>query len=146
MILAITIQDGILAPDEPLFHKMKKVIIFVIALIVAALIGNTIGQFQGRTDASIDDFKVYNAWLISYYGFPDNRKIELQNFLKARYYYFANRVPASVLGEPYDFGDVNFTGAAIGKDLTSAQHEYELFKAKNLLKKPFDTPSSVTNK
>jgi hypothetical protein len=128
------------------YHKMKKIILAFIALIFTALIGYFVGEFQGRSAASVEDFKVYNAWLIGYYGFPEDRKIELQDFLKARYYYFANRVPASVLGEPYDFGGVNFIGPGIGKDLTSPQHEYELFKAKSVLKKPFDTPSSVTNK
>jgi hypothetical protein len=66
---------------------MKKLIIAIIALIFAALIGYFAGYFQGRSAASVEDFKVYNAWLISYYGFPEDRKITLPEFLKARYYY-----------------------------------------------------------
>jgi len=117
---------------------MKKIIAFVAAFGLTALVGGIIGYRAGKTDASVDDFKIYDGWLIGYYGFPEDRKIELQDFLKARYYYFANRVPANVLGEPYDFGSVDFRGAAIGKDLTSPKHEYELFKAKPVtFKKPY---------
>jgi len=140
-------RGGILASDGLPRNNMKKIITTVIISLFTSLIGYIIGQFQGRSDASVESFKVYNVWLISYYGFPENRKIELPDFLKARYYYFANRVPVGVLGEPYDFGDVNFVGPAIGKDLTSPQHEYQLFKDKKVtFKKPFETSSSETNK
>ena len=117
---------------------MKKIIIFVAAFGLTALVGGIIGYRAGRNDAVIEDFKVYNAGLVDYYGFPEDRKIELQDFLKARYYYFANRVPANVLGEPYDFGSVDFKGMAVSRELTTPKHEYELFKSKPVtFKKPY---------
>lgn len=111
---------------------MKKITIFVAAFGLTALIGGIIGYRAGKSDAAIEDFNVYDGNLIGYFGFPEDRKLPLADFLKARYYYFANRVPASVLGEPYDFGSVDFKGAAIGKDLTTPKREYELFKAKKV--------------
>lgn len=112
-----------------------------------ALIGGVVGYRAGRSDALIEDFKTYNGDLIGYYSFPGTQKVELKDFLIARYYYFANRIPMSVLGEPYDYGNVDFNGLPIGKDMTTPAHEYELFKAKKVMfQKPFEAPNSVTNK
>jgi hypothetical protein len=117
---------------------MKKLIITVAISCLAALIGGVVGYRAGRNDVLTTDFETYNADLIGYYGFPEPPKVELTDFLKARYYYFANRVPTSVLGEPYDFGSVDFRGLTIGKGPTSPLNEYQIFKAKKVtFKKPY---------
>jgi hypothetical protein len=126
---------------------MKKIIIIAVAFCLMALIGVVVGYHAGRNDALIEDFKTYNGDLIGYYGLPGTSKVELKDFLRARYYYFANRVPASVLGEPHDYGSVDFNSLSIGKDVTTPTHEYELFKARNLIsKKSIEASNGATNK
>lgn len=122
---------------------MKKTVTIIVILAVGFVIGNTIGQYSGQRDAAVEDYRVYSAWLISYNSSPQTAKIDLNEFLKARYYYYGNRVSASVLGDPYDFGAVDFIGPAIGKDLTSPKHEYEIFKErKGTFQKPFERQSN----
>lgn len=117
---------------------MKSPIIVIAISGVAMVTGGLVGYNKGRNAVLTDDFQTYNADLVSYYAFPEARKVELQDFLKARYYYFANQIPEASLGEPYDFGSVDFRGLTIGKGPTSPQHEYQLFKDKKVLfKKPY---------
>ena len=127
--------------------KTQKLIIIGTAFCLTILISYVVGYHARKAETAVEDFNTYQEALVGYYGFPEERKIELADFLKARYYYFANRVPPSVLGEPYDFGSVDFKGMAIGQELTTPKREYELFKAKKVtFKKPFEAPNSVTNK
>jgi hypothetical protein len=117
---------------------IKRAIIGIAIFGAAMLIGGFVGYNKGRNAVLIDDFQTYNADLVSYSAFPEARKVGLNDFLKARYYYFANQIPESSLVEPYDFGSVDFRGLTIGKGPTSPQHEYELFKDKKVsFKKPY---------
>lgn len=125
---------------------MKTIVRISIVFVLTALVSGTIGYRCGKTDATIEDFKIYRAWLIGYYGFTETNSVTLADFLKARYYYTANRMPTSALGEPYDFGDVDFIGSTIGAEETTPSREYELFKAKKVkFQKPFEASNSVTN-
>ena len=121
---------------------MKKLILIVACACFTILLGGILGYRKGKSDAAIESFDTYRGDLIIYYGFPEFRKIELQDFLKARYYYFANRVPSGYLESPYDYGNVDFKGLSIGKGPTMPQHEYQVFKEKKL---PFKEPKFVSN-
>ena len=101
-----------------------------VCLLVAFVIGDSLGYYQGRRDSSIANYKTYNIWLTSYYGYSKYNGFPLADFLKARYYYFANRIPVSAFDEHYDFGGVDFTGPAIGGDMTTPSYEYQMFRKK----------------
>jgi hypothetical protein len=117
---------------------MKRLIATIAISCVAMLVGGLVGYFEGKNDVLTDDFQTYNADLVSYYAFPEAHKVELKDFLMARYYYFANRIPENRLREPYDFGSVDFRGLTIGNGPTSPQNEYQLFKDKKVtFKKPY---------
>ena len=112
---------------------MKKGLIppvFCLLLVLTA-IG---GYWRGRRDVRIEDFKVYRGDLIAVTSFETNVPPELTDFLKGRYYYVANRLSKSRLGNPYDYGEIGTNRArlAIGKGPTSAQAEYRRFKERGI--------------
>jgi hypothetical protein len=113
-------------------QQMKKNAFIILALCATAIISGVTGYLKGRQSAFLEDFKTYSADLISLNGFPENQKLELRDFLKARYYYIANKMPESYLGVPYDYGNVDFHGLTIGKGPTAPKHEYQLFKARKV--------------
>ncbi len=55
-----------------------------------------------------------------------NHPPELEEYVKARYYYLANRIPKSGLGNPHDYGAVstNIQHLAVFKGPSSGQAEY----------------------
>lgn len=97
------------------------------------LIGVGIACYRrGAQDVLLNDFKTYQGNLVHLESFSEDANVDLKAFSKARYYYFANRIPKAYLGAPYDFGPVDFKGLGIGKGPTTAQHEYLKFKALNV--------------
>jgi hypothetical protein len=107
---------------------MKRLIFILAGVCVTMMLGGILGYRKGKSEAAIENYDTYRADLISYYGFPEHRKIQLKDFLKARYYYFANRVPSTYLESPYDYGNVDFQGLTIGKGPTTPRREYQVFK------------------
>lgn len=112
-----------------------------LCLLTGFVLGSSLGYHRGRMESSIEDFKTYDIWLTSYYGYPQYENFQLSDFLKARYYYFANRIPASAVEGHFDYGNVSFVGPAIGEDLTSPAYEYEVFKKRNADAKRYQTNS-----
>jgi hypothetical protein len=101
----------------------------IVGLCVTATVAGLIGYVQGRKAVLTAEFTTYAADLVTYYSEPEARRVELEAFLKARYYYLANRVPKRYLGAPYDYGEADFRWLAIGKGPTTPRHEYERFKS-----------------
>jgi hypothetical protein len=116
----------------------RKLLLIAICLIVGFVIGDSFGYHRGKRDSSIENFEVYDIWLTSYYGYSKYKGFPLVDFLKARYYYFANRIPGSAFNG-HDYGNINFTGPAIGSDMTSPSYEYQVFKRKHADAKMYPT-------
>jgi hypothetical protein len=77
----------------------------------------------------IEQFKHYDAKMILITQWETNRPPDLREFVKAEYYYFANRAPKSWVGWPYDYGTVstNLVHLTGFKGPSSAQEEYREF-------------------
>src|SRR6059058_1071630 len=108
--------------------KIKVIIAFLFCLILLAV---AVGAYvKGRDDVWVAEYKIYEANLIELEYFETNQPPALNEFMKGRYYYLANKIPQSDLGSPYDFGPVSTIVAhlGVGKGPTAPQHEYELFK------------------
>jgi hypothetical protein len=107
--------------------KHKSVVrLLALLAVVAAVIG---AYIKGRNDVLIAEFKQYSANLLALTQYETNQPPELKDFVKARYYYLANRTPKSWVGRPYDYGAVstNLVHLTCFKGPTSAQEEYRLF-------------------
>jgi len=107
--------------------KNKGVIrglVFLVA--VAAIIG---AYLKGRHDVWIGEFKQYQADMLRLTYWETNHPPELKEFVKAHYYYAANRTPESWVGHPYDYGAVstNLLHLTQFKGPSSAREEYRLF-------------------
>ena len=111
--------------------RMWKVVILLSATI-AAFAG---GYSRGRNAVLIAEFKVYYGNLVARTVPADS---PLADFLKARYYYLANRIPNRELPLPVrDFGPVTNDLAralAIGKGPTRADAEYQSYRDQRLIK------------
>lgn len=94
-----------------------------------------LAYIRGRNDVWVAEFKTYQGDLVVVNYLDDRHSDDLKEFMKGRYYYLANKIPNSWLGSPYDYGTVstNIAHLGIGKGPTSPQHEYELFKQKNVI-------------
>jgi hypothetical protein len=97
---------------------------------------------MGRNSVLIGEFKTCggNLTYLTHFnkGAPSE---ELKDFMKARYYYLANRIPRCYLeGAAIDYGQVSTNtnaGVSIGKGPTTGQEEYRLFKEKGVrLRRP----------
>ncbi len=108
--------------------KLKVGMGFLFCTILLAVAA--VAYIKGRNDVWIAEYKTYDANLIGLNNFETNHPPELKEFMKARYYYLANKIPRTWLGSPFDYGPVstNVAHLAIGKGPTTAKHEYELFK------------------
>ena len=126
-------MEGELATPSPDFTTMK---ILMSAILLSLLLAATAvcAYIKGRNDVWISEFKIYDSNLIKIQHFETNQPAELREFMKGRYYYLANRIPESWLGNPYDYRQVstNVVHLSIGKEDAGAQHEYERFKKKSV--------------
>lgn len=112
-----------------------KIRILIALLLCVVLLTVIMGSYvKGRSDVWNMEYKTYEENLITLKYFETNKSPELSDFMKARYYYLANKLSRSLLGSPYDFGPVGTNAAhlGIGKGPTTPLHEYELFKKKNI--------------
>ena len=107
--------------------KRQSVIRLLVCLVaIAAIIG---AYFKGRKDVLVGEFKQYQANMLTLTQWETNHPPELKEFVKAHYYYLANRTPKSWIGRPDDYGAVstNIVHLTGFKGPTSAQEEYRLF-------------------
>src|SRR5271165_5925994 len=107
--------------------KHQGVLRLLVCLVaVAAIIS---AYFKGRNDVCISEFKQYQANMSTLTQWETNHPPELKEFIKAHYYFLANRTPKSWVGHPYDYGAVstNIVHLTGFKGPTSAQEEYRLF-------------------
>jgi len=98
--------------------------------IVPVLLGAlTAAYWLGRRDVWILELKTYEGNLIVVQNFQTNLPPQLGEFLKARYYFLANKVPRNWMPTK-NYGPVSDEVAklGIGKGPTTAKHEYESFK------------------
>lgn len=100
--------------------------VLVLLVAVAAVVG---AYIKGREDVLIREFKHYQANMLTLTQWETNQPHELREFVKAHYYYLANRTPKSWVGRPYDYGAVstNVIHLTGFKGPTSAQEEYRKF-------------------
>ena len=107
--------------------KKQGIIRLLVSLIVA---GAIIGAYlRGRNDVWIGEFKECQGNMLTLTVWETNHPPELKEFVKARYYYLANKIPKSWLGNPHDYGEVSINVAhlAVFKGQTSGQEEYRRF-------------------
>jgi hypothetical protein len=113
---------------------VKKINLVIPLALLICVIGSLAGYRKGRRDVWIEQFKVYSGILIDVTNFRTNASPELIEFLKARYYYVANKLPENWIGTPYDYGDINtnLLQFSIGKGPTTATEEYRHFKDRGI--------------
>jgi hypothetical protein len=100
-----------------------------------ALLGIAAAAYQrGKQSVWLAEYEMYQEDLIQIKYFKTNEPSALTEFMKGRYYYLANRISSRDLGNPYDFGpvDTNISHIGVGKGPTTPQHEYDLFKEKDV--------------
>jgi hypothetical protein len=112
---------------------MKKYPLLELAVAVVLVASVVSAYVKGREDALIDDFKTYHANLVALESKVSNLGAEeVKEFVKARYYYFGNRIPKGWLPlTNLDHGPVStnaLAGLTIGKGPTTASEEYHKFK------------------
>jgi hypothetical protein len=105
---------------------MKKQIILqlLISLVIfAVLIG---AYLQGRKDVWENEFIECRANLLELTQWETNQPPELKEYVKARYYYLANKISDRSFVNPCDYGPVNTNvqHLAIFKGPSSGQAEY----------------------
>ncbi len=107
--------------------KYKGVMRVLVLLALVAIIAGA--YIKGRNDVLIGEFKQYQANLLTLTHWETNQPPELKEFVKAHYYYLANRTPKQWVGRPYDYGAVttNLIHLTGFKGPTSAQEEYRGF-------------------
>lgn len=90
---------------------------------VSAIAG---AYFWGQEAVWKAEFKTCRAHLQTLTQWETNRPPELREYLKARYYHSANRVPKDFVGQPVDYGPVgtNVATLAVFKGPSSGQTEY----------------------
>lgn len=94
--------------------------------------------WRGRRDVWIWEYKTYHANLLNLTQWHTNEAPVLTEFVKARYYYCANKLSDNWLGGPYDFGPMttNWPFLVIGKGPTTGPEEYRKFKERGLPSRP----------
>lgn len=109
---------------------MKTRIVKPLVWALLSLVLVVAAYLKGRTDVWTAEFKVYHGNLTIFVD--AEHAPELKAFLKARYYYLANKIPKSWLeGAAKDYGTVTtneLNRIVAGKGPTSAQEEYQKFK------------------
>ena len=110
----------------------KRIIVrlFICIIICGALIG---AYLRGRNDVWLTEFKECEANMLTITRWETNHPPELNEYVKARYYHLANKIPKSWLGNPHDYGAVstNIQHLAVFKGPSSGQAEYLEFLQKN---------------
>lgn len=107
--------------------KSRGVVRWLVALsVVAALVT---AYIKGRDDVLVAEFKEYDGNMLTLSQWETNYPAELKEFVKAHYYYLANRVPKGLVGRPCDYGAVstNVVHLTGFKGPTSGQEEYRVF-------------------
>lgn len=114
---------------------MKNRLITV--LILAILVGLTAAYLRGRRDVFVNEFKECEANMLVLSAWETNQPPELREYVKARYYYLANRIPKTYLGNPKNFGDVstNLDHIAVFKGPSSGHSEYRDYLIRYVLDK-----------
>ena len=112
--------------DLIVMKKQGVIRLLVFLVVVGALIG---AYVMGRRDVWIMEFKECQGNMLTLTVWETNHPPELKEFVKARYYYLANKIPKSWVGRPYDYGAVstNVIHLTGFKGRTSGQEEYRLF-------------------
>jgi len=100
-----------------------------VLVLIAAVVAIVGAYIKGRNDVLIGEFKQYQANVLTLTHWETNQPPELKEFVKAHYYYLANRTPKNWVGRPYDYGAVstNVIHLTGFKGPTSAQEEYRKF-------------------
>lgn len=108
---------------------MRRKTVLQILLCLMGMAGIIGAYLKGRNDVWIGEFKQTQANMLTLTQWETNHPPELREFIKARYYYVANRTPRAWVGRPYDYGMVstNIVHLTSFKGPTSAQEEYRLF-------------------
>ena len=105
-----------------------KVIVRFLAVMI--FFGAFAGAYvKGRNDVWENEFKECQANMLMLTYWETNQPPELREYVKARYYYLANKVPKDFVGRPNDFGPVgtNVEGLAVFKGPSSGRAEYASF-------------------
>jgi len=114
-----------------------KVIVRFLAVFI--FLGTLIGAYlKGRNDVWKREFKECQGDMVILTYWETNQPPELKEYVKAHYYYLANKVPKDFVGQPKDFGAVstNVAGLAVFKGPSSGQAEYLNFLHRFNLPKP----------
>jgi hypothetical protein len=108
---------------------VKKRILFLALWVGVTMAIAIVAYLQGRKAVWISEFKTYQGNMVTF----DRRRYseDLAEFMKARYYYLANRIPSSWVAYR-DYGQVstNISLLVIGKGPTTAEEEYRAYKAR----------------
>lgn len=124
-----------IAFQEELRSTMKTnlTIGIVLAAILTAVVGG-VAYKKGLEAVILSDFKVYYGDLVALQTLKSSDAAVLGEFLKARYYYLANRLPEELLPiNAPDLGPVTneiVSSLSIGKGPTSSGIEYSNYVAR----------------
>jgi hypothetical protein len=99
---------------------------------IACFTAYTMGEKRGEHVYMRETHETYRSNLVGNKRALRSGQIRTMDFLLARYYFLANRIPENMLGPAYDFGPVNFSGLTIGSSDTSPFHEYQIFTNRHL--------------
>lgn len=115
-----------------------KVIVRFLAVLM--FLGALVGAYlKGRSDVLEIEFKECQGNMVMLTYWESNQTPELKEYVKARYYYLANKVSKDFVSPPRDFGAVstNAETLAVFKGPSSGQMEYLNFLQRfNLSKSP----------
>lgn len=107
---------------------MKKTpfsLVFLSVIITA--VTASIAFYEGRQSVWIMEFKTYQINLVVGKTIPVSG--DIYEFMKARYYYLANKIPKSYVEGSHDYGTVsNLNVSSIGKGPTTPSEEYRKFQ------------------
>lgn len=116
-------------------NNMYKRIAIVLFYIITITIAVYTAYMKGRNDVWLSEYEVAKSNILLATQFYTNEcSPDLRDFLKCRYYYLANKIPAGSLDGVYDYGSIstNIDYLNVGIEMTSAQREYRLFQQKQL--------------
>ena len=102
--------------------------ITVPVVLVAAGTGFVLGGFYGK---AVGCQEARNQLYIDIEAAAEGENVQMQELLKARYYYYSNRAKVRLRRGEGDFGPVNeslVSGFSPGKGLTTFKEEYEAYK------------------
>lgn len=83
---------------------------------------------SARRSVMLEEFKVYSGNLVALES--EKKSKDLEEYLKGRYYYLANRLSMDFVKGARDYGPVDtnvFKTLAVGKGPTSVTEEYRMF-------------------